>query len=384
MEKIYRSQAEKIVKGILLIFEEKQNAEKVIAEILQSDKRMGSKDRKKVAHSLFEITRWMLLYNGGILFPIHPWRILKNYILNHHYLLPEWEEFQNDVYTSIDKEYVNHSIPEWLYEFGIEQCGNQWPLLLNELNKQALPCLRRNTLFFNDSEMQNFLNENKIEFKKLSETAYQISAHQHPEKTKAFEKGMFEFQDFHSQKIGEFCDAKPGQLVIDCCAGAGGKSLHLAEIMKDKGQVISFDIAKQKLKVLNNRAKRLRLHCIKTIEEPNQLNNFINKADCVLIDAPCSGTGVLKRNPDFKWKLSKEKMDELILTQENILSEYSSLCKKGGNLIYATCSVFPSENQNQVKKFLQKNKDRFQLIEERSLLPNEFGDGFYMAKFQKL
>ena len=175
--------------------------------------------------------------------------------------------------------------------------------------------------------------------------------------------------------------------IIDTCAGAGGKTLHLAALTENKGQIIALDIYSNKLKELKRRARRAGAHNIetRTIESSKDIKKLINKADRVLIDAPCSGMGILRRNPDAKWKLQPEFIEEIKNTQQEILQSYSRMLKSGGKMVYATCSILPSENQQQVEFFLasEAGKD-FKFIKDKKVLSHESGyDGFYMALLEK-
>ncbi len=172
--------------------------------------------------------------------------------------------------------------------------------------------------------------------------------------------------------------------MIDACAGAGGKSLHLAALMNNKGRIISMDVEAWKLDELKKRAKRSGAFNIETrfIENKSILTAFEAKADKLLLDVPCSGSGVLKRNPDAKWKLNPESLERTKTLQKQILHDYSALLKPGGELVYSTCSIFPSENQNQVSSFIQEHPE-FELQEEKTLWPSEGYDGFYMARLLK-
>ncbi|MBT8305011.1 MAG: RsmB/NOP family class I SAM-dependent RNA methyltransferase, partial [Bacteroidia bacterium] len=205
--------------------------------------------------------------------------------------------------------------------------------------------------------------------------------------TEAFKNGLFEVQDASSQLVAEFLDVKPGMRVVDACAGAGGKTLHLAALMENKGQIIALDIYDNKLKELKRRARRNGAHNIEPrhIESTKVIKKLYNKADRVLIDAPCSGLGVLKRNPDAKWKLDPEFLSRVKQTQQEILQKYSRMVKDGGKLVYATCSILPSENQEQVKSFLTSDSGKeFTFIEEKVILSHKTGyDGFYMALMQR-
>jgi 16S rRNA (cytosine967-C5)-methyltransferase len=202
--------------------------------------------------------------------------------------------------------------------------------------------------------------------------------------TSIFKEGFFEVQDAGSQLIGEFVDAQPGLRVIDACAGAGGKTLHLAAMMENKGQIIALDIHAWKLVELKRRAKRAGAHNIetRTITDTKVIKRLHEKADRLLIDAPCSGLGVLRRNPDSKWKIDQDFIDRIKNEQKQILQDYSKMVKKGGKLVYATCSILPSENEDQVKIFLENNAD-FKLVKENKVLPSQGFDGFYMALIER-
>ena len=175
--------------------------------------------------------------------------------------------------------------------------------------------------------------------------------------------------------------------IVDTCAGAGGKSLQLAAIMENKGQIIALDIFSNKLKELKRRAKRAGAHNIETrlIDNNKVIKKLHNSADRVLIDAPCSGLGVLSRNPDAKWKLQPEFIKTIQETQADLLDRYSKIMKDDGKMVYATCSILPSENQKQVQAFLQREAGKdFKLVKEKIVLANESGyDGFYMAQLEK-
>ena len=174
--------------------------------------------------------------------------------------------------------------------------------------------------------------------------------------------------------------------VIDTCAGAGGKTLHLSALMENKGQIIAMDIYESKLRKLKVRARRNKAHNIdmRVIDSTKPIKKLHGKADRVLIDAPCSGLGVLRRNPDSKWKLQPEFVENIKKTQAEILDSYSRMVKVGGKLVYATCSILPSENQDQVKTFLDSHSE-FKFVEDRKVLPSKSGfDGFYMALLERI
>jgi len=185
--------------------------------------------------------------------------------------------------------------------------------------------------------------------------------------------------------IAPLLDLSPGLRLIDACAGAGGKSLHAASLMKNKGRIIALDIHEKKLAELKKRSARAGCDIIeaKLIEGSKTIKRLEKTADRLLLDVPCTGLGALRRNPDTKWKLTLERVDELRQIQADILLNYSTMLKPGGLMLYATCSILPSENELQVKNFLNQHKD-FKLIAEKHFWPgdNDF-DGFYAAQIQR-
>jgi 16S rRNA (cytosine967-C5)-methyltransferase len=159
--------------------------------------------------------------------------------------------------------------------------------------------------------------------------------------------------------------------------------LQLAALTKNKADILSMDVEKKKLEELNKRAMRAGANRVKTaLIDSDVLNKYRGKADFLLLDVPCSGLGVLRRKPDDKWKLSPEKIEGLKQTQQKILQDYTHMLKKGGVLVYATCSIFSDENSDQVQRFLQNNSN-YSLEAEELILPSQGGDGFYWARLKK-
>ena len=204
--------------------------------------------------------------------------------------------------------------------------------------------------------------------------------------SEAFKQGLFELQDASSQRVaplllGAWNPSQGSLKVADCCAGAGGKTLHLAALMGGKGKIVAMDIYPQKLDELSRRAKRNGAYNIEArLIEAKYLKRQRGTFDRVLIDAPCSGLGVLRRNPDTKWKLTPEFLEEIRKTQAQLLAQYSLLVKEGGSLVYATCSILPSENEQQVQHFLASEAGkRFTLVEQHKISATQGYDGFYMA-----
>ncbi|MGB8374269.1 MAG: methyltransferase domain-containing protein [Salegentibacter sp.] len=385
------------------IFDEGNYADKVIEKTLKRDKRWGSRDRSFIAETTYDIVRWKRLYAeiAEVKAPFsreNLFRMFAVWATLRGIQLPDWKQIEPtptrrikgkfDALSKIRK--FRESIPDWLDEMGVKELGEKtWEKEIHALNEQAPVVLRVNTLKTNREELQKLLREEEIEANvvKNHPEALELKERANVFKTQAFRDGYFEVQDASSQLVAHFLDVQPGMRVVDTCAGAGGKSLHLAALMENKGQIIALDIYGNKLKELKRRAKRAGAHNIETrdIDSTKVIKKLYGSADRVLIDAPCSGLGVLSRNPDAKWKLQPEFVENLKQKQQEILAQYSRLVKPGGKLVYATCSVLPSENQAQVEKFLasEEGKD-FTLAEDRKILSSESGyDGFYMASLER-
>jgi len=204
--------------------------------------------------------------------------------------------------------------------------------------------------------------------------------------TQPFRNGFFEIQDAASQMIVPLLDVQPGLRVVDACAGAGGKSLHMASLMKNKGRIIAMDIHDWKLHELKLRGRRDGVDNIETrlIDSSKVIKRMHEQADRLLLDVPCTGVGVLRRNPDAKWKIDPTELERLVATQYEILSTYAPMTKKGGKMVYATCSLFPSENEKQVERFMKEFGSEWTLVKELHLRPDIQGfDGFYAALFER-
>jgi 16S rRNA (cytosine967-C5)-methyltransferase len=205
-----------------------------------------------------------------------------------------------------------------------------------------------------------------------------------------YQDGLFEIQDFSSQLVVPFLNPAKGSVVIDACAGAGGKSLHLAAWMQNRGFIKSMDVEEYKLKELSKRAKRAAANIITTQiigQKAEIAESWQAQGDYLLLDVPCSGTGVIRRNPDAKWKLSLDFIKDLIQKQRHIIREYSKMLKKDGIMLYVTCSILKNENEDQVEWFLNSTEEgkKFVLLGEKRIMPQDQGfDGFYMAMFKKM
>jgi 16S rRNA (cytosine967-C5)-methyltransferase len=248
--------------------------------------------------------------------------------------------------------------------------------------------LRANRLRTDREQLRATLQADGIEANLVGEgDALRLSHRKNVFQTSAFKSGHFEVQDYSSQQVAPLLAPEPGMRVVDACAGGGGKTLHLAALMQNKGSLIALDTLAWKLDELKLRARRAGATNIETrpIETRKVIKRLYGTADRLLLDVPCSGLGVLRRNPDSKWKLSPEFIDNLRLTQQDILQSYSPIVKSGGRMVYATCSILPSENAQQVAAFLASEAGKgWQVLSEKSILPQDEGfDGFFMAFLEK-
>jgi 16S rRNA (cytosine967-C5)-methyltransferase len=379
-------------------FEDQKYADKVIERLLKSHKKWGSEDRKVVSEIFYNIIRWkkrLEYYMGEGVKPNNIYKLILAYLLWSKTHYKKFEEFDgikiSDILTKLKKgtvptKAIEYSIPDWLAETLEKELGKSWEREMLALNEQAPTVLRTNTLKTTPKELIADLKDENVESFTIKNypDAVQLEKKKNVFLTSAFKDGLFEVQDASSQKIGELLDVKEGMRVVDACAGAGGKTLHLAALMKNKGQIIALDIYEWKLAELKRRAKRAGAHNIETrlITDNKVIKRLHEKADRLLIDAPCSGLGVLKRNPDSKWKIDQNFIDRIKNEQQQILQDYSRILKKGGQMIYATCSILPSENNEQVKVFLENNPD-YTLVKDEKIMPSEGYDGFYMALIKR-
>jgi len=397
--RLHRNLTYAVIDSIRDIFNEGVYANKAVEKALKRDKRWGSRDRKFVAETIYEITRWKRLYAeiAEVKEPFdrdNLWRIFCVWCVLKGIPLPDWNQIGDvptrrikgkfDELSQVRK--YRESIPDWIDELCVSELGEElWTKEIAALNIQADAILRTNTLKITKAELQKKLREENIdtEFIHNHKDALRLVERANVFRTEAFKNGYFEVQDASSQLVAPFLEVEPGMKIVDTCAGAGGKTLHLSALTENKGQIISMDIYESKLRKLKVRAKRNGAHNIdlKIIDNSKPIKKLYGMADRVLIDAPCSGLGVLRRNPDAKWKLQPEFLDNIKKTQQEILRSYSKMVKPGGKLVYATCSILPSENREQVDSFLTSELGKnFTFVHEKKIYAHSSGfDGFYMA-----
>jgi 16S rRNA (cytosine967-C5)-methyltransferase len=282
---------------------------------------------------------------------------------------------------------LQESIPDWLDKQGECELGTRWDQVLKSLNQQPDSIIRVNTLKTTQKELITSLKKEGITAEPVPwcPDGLHLIEKTNVFRLPSFSKGFFEVQDASSQMVSRFLDPHPGMRVVDACAGEGSKTLHLAALMNNKGKIIALDTQEWRLKELRRRAKKAGVDTIETrwIDSSKVTKRLDGTADRLLLDVPCSGLGTLRRNPDIKWKLQAEDLKRLIILQQELLETYWTILKPKERMVYAVCSIFPSEGEEQVKRFLP-NHQEFQLVQEKRYWPDtDKTDGFYMALLER-
>ena len=380
----------------------KYYAHKSIELIFKKNKKWGSRDRSFVAEATYDIIRYLRLYdklsNSDYSYTINNiWKIISLWLYFNSYLEPKFKELWdfdkekiNKIKKILQKERVyRESIPDWIDQLAIEEIGEKkWEKEISSMNNKADLVLRVNPLKTTKKNLIKKLYNQNIHSEEITDrpNALKVLKRVNIFKTIEFKLGFFELQDASSQLVAKFLDVNAKHKILDACAGAGGKALHIASILNNKGNIVATDIHEYKLQELKKRARRNGIHNITTKVIDNKfLKKNKNKFDRVLIDAPCSGFGVIRRNPDSKWKLNPKDFNSILNDQIKILNDYSKLVNDNGIMLYVTCSIFPSENEKQIALFLSSEfGKKFKIIEEKKISPYESGfDGFYLAKLKK-
>ena len=328
-------------------------------------------------------------------FERHVNRLILSYYATEGWPLPELNAegfdrtgLKKRIEEAIAHPLYNEGCPFYLEELCSRELKDKWPAERKALGEAAPRFIRVNTLKTTRDELAAALSEEGVVTKSVKgvHTALEVTSNAALFRTLAFREGKFEQQDAGSQLIAPFLEVALGMRVIDTCAGSGGKTLHLAALMNGKGSLIAMDIEGWKLDELKARARRAGAFNIETrvIDSTKVIKRLYGHADRVIIDAPCSGLGVLRRTADSKWADIQPRLIELKKIQADILERYSRMVKVGGKVVYSTCSILPSENEKQVKAFLANHPGEFVLEAEEHIWPSSGFDGFYMARLRRL
>ena len=296
------------------------------------------------------------------------------------------------------------SMPEWIVEQLLkEKSIKQVEEICSNSNLKPKISIRVNKLKITKDELKKELDKRKIQYKDgILEDFMILDKQKNIEKLDLFQKGFFTIQDESAATTAILLEPQKGQNVLDCCSAPGGKTTYIAEIMQNEGKIQAWDIYEHRLKLVRENAKRLGINIIETeIEDATIYNEqYFEKFDRVLLDVPCLGIGVLRRKPDIKWKRKKEDIEEITKIQKIILQNGLKYLKKGGQLIYSTCSIFKEENEGIIKSVVNKNNNikileinsnnlqKFErFVENRQFMKiyqNEEVDGFFVCKLSKI
>ena len=283
---------------------------------------------------------------------------------------------------------LRYSFPEWMLQEWLEQFGEDETVHLCEaLNVPAPLTLRVNTLKTTIDDCREALAKENIETErtKFSGVGLTVRKRINVFQLDVFRKGFFEVQDEGSQLLSMLVDPKPTSKVVDACAGGGGKALALAALMKNRGAIFALDTNSFRLEGLRKRIRRSGVDTIRVckVEEGQLPPGLADTADNVLVDAPCSGLGTIRRNPGMKWTVTPASVTELNIKQLNILNHYAQCVKTNGRLIYSTCTMMKSENEGVVEKFLG-NHPEFEIMEPSAILRRYQLDTLSQEKYFRL
>lgn len=291
-----------------------------------------------------------------------------------------------------------YSMPKWLYDKFEEEYGNGKDICKAFLDTNPIT-IRANLTKCSETELKERLEKEGVKVTPIEDVSYgfYIENVDYLMSLDSFKEGLFYVQDLSSMMVGEKSSVKPGDIVVDVCAAPGGKSLHIAELLYVRerdgdssdnlhsGHVFSYDISESKVNLIRDNISRTGLGNITAeVKDARILNEkLIDKADVVVADLPCSGLGIIGKKPDIKSRINKEDVNSLAALQQDILNICRNYVKKGGTLLYSTCTISKCENQDNVRKFLENNKD-FTLLEENQYMPDRKQDGFYIAVMKRL
>lgn len=390
--KMHRILAEAAAAIAKSVFKDHKVLDHAVSAAFEENPKWGRRDRSFIAETVFEVVRWRRALSF-VADSEETKALCAAQWLRMGYAIPEWWTFKGaapvdmtarDAGLASQARAVRESIPDWLDEMGFSELGTAWDSELHALNQRAPVYLRVNTLRQSREKAIDWLAGHQVDARPVEALpdALVLAPGKSLPKPLRFE-GRVEIQDAGSQIIAPLLGALPGERVIDACSGAGGKALHLAALMNDEGRIHALDVESRKLQELQKRAKRARATCIRTgLIDDAALRDLAGKADRLLIDAPCSGLGTLRRQPDLKWRLKPAQMVRVRSIQKDLLDRYPAMLAPGGTLVYATCSILPSENVEPVRALLESGK--FRLVSHHPVSPAATGfDGFHAAVLEK-
>jgi 16S rRNA (cytosine967-C5)-methyltransferase len=359
-------------------------ADRVVSDFFRTHRALGQRERHSLAETTYTVLRQRLLFQHlaqsgkGEMerrLAVLGWQGNEGFL---RAALNETEQQWLAQVQAVDRaalpEKLRHNLPEWLADLLKPALGEEfWPLV-NSLNESAPLDLRVNTFKAKREDVQKALADARIpaELTPYSPWGLRVQGKPALNKIEAFTEGDMEVQDEGSQLLALLTDAKRGEMVVDFCAGAGGKTLALGAAMRNTGRLYAFDTSGHRLAALKPRLARSGLSNVYPAqiahERDERIKRLAGKIDRVLVDAPCSGLGTLRRNPDLKWRQSPQSVEELRVKQAAILASAARLLKPGGRLVYATCSLLDAENEVVANEFSEAHAREFRLLPVAELL----------------
>ena len=379
-----------------------QNLNAILSKWTKANRYAGSSDRESIRDIVFDILRVKKTFtfilnkekqviNGRalvFLYSVYYSLPLNDIFTGQKYGPDKLNNYENE-FSEIAKENnergfeVIDNIPDFLLTEFQRSLGSKFNNVMRLLEKRAPVSIRVNALKSDVSSILEVLSSEGIEGKIAKKVRYGIEIIGNPRRLtqlQAFKDGYFEVQDLHSQKTIEGLPIKEDTKILDYCAGAGGKILNIASLLKGNGRFFVHDLDKKKLIEADLRAKRAGIK-LKRLNAEN-MEQHHNSFDYILADVPCSGSGTWRRNPQQKWRITSDSLEEILNRQITILNEVKDLIKKNGLLFYITCSLLKIENEEVVDDFLIQNKN-FSLSNKENITIDTQGDGFFCAVLQK-
>lgn len=359
-------------------------ADRVVSDFFKANRALGQRERHTLAETTYEVLRRRLLYQHlaqsgkGEMerrLAVLAWQGNEGFLraaLNE--TEQQWLEKVKQVDRESLPERLRHNLPDWLADPLKERLGKEfWPLV-DSLQQGAPLDLRVNGFKAKREDVQAALKKDGFDSAPTPHSPWGLRVPGKPalNKLEVFTSGAVEVQDEGSQLLALITDAKRGEMVVDFCAGAGGKTLALGAAMRNTGRLYAFDTSGHRLAALKPRLARSGLSNVYPVqiahERDDRIKRLAGKIDRVLVDAPCSGLGTLRRNPDLKWRQSPQAIEEMTAKQAAILESAARLLKPGGRLVYATCSLLEAENEAVANAFSEAHAKDFKPLPAAELL----------------
>lgn len=366
-------------------------ADRAVGRALGAHPKWGARDRAFFADTVYECVRWHRRL-AHLAETEEAWTLAGMHWALRGYDRPDWAAWPDISPAAIQERQatlaaapraLRESLSDELDELGSSALGAQWELELRALNQAAPVFLRINPAVTSLDAVTRQLADNGIVVKAVPGAPLALRVESGRVPPRLTQSGAFEIQDAGSQQVAPFMQVEPSHIVLDLCAGAGGKTLHLAALMQHRGELHAFDTEPAKLSTLRTRASRAGVRVRTHDAAPDVLSRFHGEADRVLADAPCTGTGTLRRHAELKYRITPATLAATLTLQRQILSRAARLVRAGGKLTYATCSLLPAENGDQAAWFTAEHSD-FEWEEQRYISPAATGwDGFFMARWRR-